>query len=53
LTEVDLSTRTKRLQQDMKSNNDAQDDEQHNATLKRRNHEKTQKKNLMYVNGLL
>jgi len=28
----------------MKSNNFAKDDEQHNAALKRRNHEKTQKK---------
>jgi len=30
----------------MKSNNSAQDDEQHNIALRRRNHKKTQKKTL-------
>ena len=38
-----------RTTKDAKSNNAAQDDEQHNVALRRRNHEKTQKKNLMYV----
>jgi hypothetical protein len=33
-------------QQDAKSNNAAQDDEQHKVALRRRNHEKTQKKTL-------
>ena len=47
LTEADLSIWTKRTpQQDAKSNNTAQHDEQHNAALRRRNHEKTQKKTL-------
>jgi len=48
LTENNLSIETKRTpQQDVKSNNIAQDDEHHNATLSRRNHEeKKQKKKL-------
>ena len=33
-------------QQDAKPNNAAQDDEQHKVALRRRNHEKTQKKTL-------
>jgi len=42
LTDVDLSIGTKRTpRQDAKSNA-AQDDEQHNATLRRQNHKKTQ-----------
>jgi len=51
LTEVDLSIRTKRrLQQDAKSNNVAHDDEQHNAALRRWNHEeKKTRKHLIYV----
>jgi len=49
LTEADLSIWTKRtLQQDAKSNNITQDDKQHNAALRRRDHKKTQK-NLIYV----
>jgi len=49
LTDVDLSTGTKRtLQQDVKSNA-AQDDEQHKAALRRRNHKKHKRKNLIYV----
>jgi len=40
LTDIDLSIGNKRTpRQDTKSNA-AQDDEQHNATLKRRNHKK-------------
>jgi len=45
LIEDDLSIRNKRTtHQDAKSNNAAQDNEQHNATPKRWNHERTQKK---------
>ena len=33
-------------QQDAKSNNAAQDDEQHKVALRRRNHEKTQQEKL-------
>ncbi len=51
MIEVDISIETKQtLQQDAKSNNVAQDDEQHNVTLGRRNHEKTQKEKL-YICG--
>jgi len=47
LTEADLSIGTKpTLQQDAKLNNTAQDDEQHDVALERRNHEKRQKKKL-------
>jgi len=48
LTKVDISIETKRTpKQDAKSNNAAQHDEQHNATLRRRNHDKkTPKKKL-------
>jgi len=49
LTEDDLSTRTKQTpQQDAKSNA-AQDDEQHNAALRRRNHKKHKMKKLICV----
>jgi len=50
LTHADLSIENKRTpRQDAKSNV-AQDDEQHNAALRRRNHKKnTIKKNLIYV----
>jgi len=45
LTEADLSIGNKRTpQQDVKSNNAAQDDEQHSVALGRQNHEKTQRK---------
>jgi len=41
LTEVNLSIGTKRTpHQDAKSNNAAQDNEQHNVALRRRNHKK-------------
>ena len=52
LTEADFSIWTERTtQQDVKSNNTAQDDEQHNATLRPwRNHKKKHKrKHLIYV----
>jgi len=46
LTEADLSIVIKRTpQQDVKSNV-TQDDEQHNTTIRRKNHKKTQKKKL-------
>jgi len=49
LIDVDLSIVIKQKpRQDAKSNT-AQDDEQHNATLRRRNHKKHKKKNLIYV----
>jgi len=45
LTDVDHSIGTKRSpQQDMKSNNVAQDDDQHTVTFKRRNHVERKKK---------
>jgi len=47
LSEVDLLIRTQWTpQQDAKSNNAAPNDKQHNAALRRRNHEQTQKKKL-------
>jgi len=49
LTDVDLSIGTEQTpQQDVKSNA-AQDNEQHNAALRRRNHKKYKRKNLIDV----
>jgi len=49
LIDVDLSIGIKQTpRQDAKSNA-AQDDEQHNAALRRQNHKKHNKKNLIYV----
>jgi len=46
LTDVDLSIGNKRIpRQDVKSNT-AQDDEQHNATLRRQNHKQKEKLNM-------
>jgi len=45
LIEDDILIRIKRTtHQDAKSNNVAQDDEQHNVTLRRQNHKRTQEK---------
>jgi len=52
LTNVDLSIGIKRTpRQDAKSNV-IQDDEQHNATLRRRNHKNTKGKTNIYENHL-
>jgi len=49
LTDVDLTIGTKRtMRQDTKSNA-AQDDQQYDAALRRRNHKKHKMKNLIYV----
>jgi len=45
LIEVDISIETKRTpQHDTKSKNVSQDDEQHNAALRRQNHKKKKNK---------
>jgi len=46
---VDLSIVIKQTPRQDAKLNAAQDDEQHNATLRRRNHKKHKKKNLTYV----
>jgi len=48
LTDVDLSTGTKRTPQQEAKSNATQDGQQHNAAIRRRKH-KHRRKNLIYV----
>jgi len=49
LTDVDLSIGTEQTPRQNAKSNAAQDDEQHNAALRQRNHKKHKRKNLIDV----